>query len=261
MPFSASRFPRALLVSLGLIALAAPCLLAGDTAVPASPAEIAAEKTTRATLEKALAADPQNLALRIQLGEVLSDLGAFGDKNASDAAVKLFELLHQESPQDAVILADYGNARTIYAQYASVFTQLNWVHGGFDDLDAAVKAAPDNAGIRITRALNSSQVPAFLKREQIARDDFAWLLARIHSRPQDFTADQLRTIYFYDGHFALDHNDAAAVQLLDQAAAVPPPAGDTLAPKIADSLKIAHAKFPAAPAAPAASSPPVAKNS
>ncbi len=134
-------------------------------------------------------------------------------------------------------------------------------------MDAAVKAAPDNVGIRLVRALNSSQVPAFLDREKLAREDFAWLLARMKSTPGDFTADQLRTIFYYDGIFALNHNESTAVQLFTQAAAVPPPAGDILAPKIADALRTARAKFPAAavsapsPAAPASSTPPVAKNS
>jgi len=251
-----------MLVGLGLLALAGPRLLAGDTTVKATPAELASEKADRARLEKAVAADPKNVALRRQLGETLCDLGAFGDEAAADAAVKLLDTLHHESPQDPVILADYGNACTIYAQYASIFTQLSWVHDGFHDLDNAVKAMPDNVSIRITRALNSSQVPAFLDREQLAREDFAWLLARIKSNPRNFTADQLRTIYYYDGNFALSHNEAEAVHLYTLAEGIPPPAGDILAPKIADALKTARAKFPtAAPASPATSNPPVAKNS
>jgi len=255
-----------MLVGLGLLALAGPRLLAGDTVVKATPAELASEKADRARLEKAIAADPKNLILRTQLGETLCDLGAFGDESAADAAVKLLQTLHKEAPKDVVILADCGNACTIYAQYASIFSQLGWVHDGFNQMDAAVKAASDNVAIRIVRALNSSQVPAFLDREKLAREDFAWLLARIQSHPKDFTADQLRTIYYYDGNFALSHNEATAIQLFTLAAAVPPPAGDILAPKIADALKAAHAKFPAAanpapsPAAPATSHPSVAKN-
>jgi len=243
----------ALLAGLGFIAPALPCLGAENTVVKASPAEIAAEKAHRTKLENALAVDPKNLTCRIQLGRVLSDLGAFGDKNASDAAVELLKTLHTEQPKDAEILAFYGNACTIYAQYSSIFTKLSWVHDGFNYMDAAEKASPDDIDIRVTRAINSAQVPGFLGREKLARDDFAWLLKRIQSTPKDFSPDLLRTIYYFNGKFLLEHNDAAAVQILAQAAAIPPPEGDTLTEKIADSLKTAREKF--APSSPIAKVP------
>jgi len=241
------RARQVLAVGLGLMALASPGLRASDTTVQASPAEIAMEKASKANLEKALATDPKNLAMRIQLGRVLSDLGAFGDEDASDAAVELLKTLHKEQPKDAAILAFYGNACTIYAQYSSIFTKLSWVHDGFNYMDAAEKAAPDDIDVRVTRAINSSQVPGFLGREKIAREDFDWLLKRIHSNPKDFSADLQRTIYYFNGKFLLEHGEAAAVQVLAQAEAVPPPANDTLEPKIVELLKAARAKFPPAP--------------
>jgi hypothetical protein len=239
------RAAFALAFGLGAALAVAPRLGADDYAPPKPPeAQIAAAKTERAKAEQAVAADPKNQALRQRLGEILCDLGAGGDEDAADAAVKLFKTLHEEHPQDAEIFADYGNACTIYAQFASIFTKLSWVHDGFDYMDAAIKAAPDNVGARVVRALNSSQVPAFLDREKTARDDFAWLLQRYQSNPKDFSADTLRDIFYYDGIFALNHGDAACVHLLTQAAAVPPPPGDTLAARIEAALKTAGAKFP-----------------
>ncbi len=237
---------RTLVAGLGLMALTAPALRALDTVVKASPAEIAAEKASRAKLEKALATDPKNVTLRKQLSRVLSDLGAFGDEDASNAAVELLKTLHKEQPADEEILAFYGNACTIYAQYSSIFTKLSWVHEGFNYMDAAEKAAPDDIDVRVTRAINSAQVPGFLDRGDLAREDFAWLLKRIQSDPKDFSPDLLRTIYYFNGKFLLEHGEPAAVQLLAQAEAIPPPDTDTLGPKIADLLKTARAKFPSA---------------
>ncbi len=239
------RAAFALACGLGAALAAAPGLRADDYTPPKTPeVQIAAAKTERAKTEKALAADPKNKTLRQHLGEILCDLGADGDEDAADAAVKLFKALHEDLPQDAEVFADYGNACTIYAQFASIFTKLSWVHDGFNYMDAAVKAAPDNVGARVVRALNSSQVPAFLDREQTARDDFAWLLQRFQTNPKDFSSDTLRDIYYYDGLFALNHGDATCVQLFTQAAAVPPPPGDTLAVRLEAALKAARAKFP-----------------
>jgi hypothetical protein len=185
------------------------------------------------------------------LGEILCDQAAAGDEDASDAAVKLFTALHKDFPQDPEIWADFGNATTIYAQFASILTKLSWVHDGFDDMDAAVKSAPDNVGARVVRALNSSQVPVFLDRAPTARDDFAWLLQRIQTNPKDFTPGTLRTIYYYDGIFALSHDEAACVPLLTQAAAIAAEPGDALTARIDTSLKAARAKFPPPPISPA----------
>ena len=244
MSFSVHRRAIALAGSLSVALLMAPGLRADASPPKAPESAIAAAKAERAKAEKALAADPQNQALRARLGEILCDLGANGDKDAADSAVTIFKGLHKEAPQNAEFLAEYGNACTIYAQYASIFTKLSWVHDGFNYMDQAVKDAPENVGVHVVRALNSSQVPAFLDREKIARDDFSWLLLRLRNNPKEFTPDTLRTIYYYDGVFALKHNEAAAVGLLSQAAAIEPPPGDRLAARIDTSLKAARAQFP-----------------
>jgi len=237
----------ALVWGVGLGLTARRGLRADDLPTKAPAAVIEAVQTERTKLEKTLAADPKNPALRQQLGEILCDLGANGDEAAADGAVKLFKALHEEKPQDAEILADYGNACTIFAQFASIFTKLSWVHDGFNSMDAAIKESPDNVGARVVRALNASMVPGFLDREKTAREDFGWLMQRIQSNPKEFTPDTLRTIYYYDGIFALKHEEAGCVQLLSQAAAIPPAPGDRLASRIESSLKAAQAKFTPVP--------------
>ncbi len=233
------------LPSLGL-AVAAPHLQANDLPADTLNAELAVKNAEKARLEKAVAADPANQALRFQLGAVLCDLAADGDEGAEGEALKLFAALHKDAPHDAEVLAFYGNACTIEAKFSFILTKLNWAHDGFNYLDTAVKDAPDDVTVRVIRALNSSQVPDFLGREQTARDDFAWIMQRVSEHPQDFSPELLRSVYYYAGKFALNHNEAKAVQLLTQAAAIPASKDDVLTPKITAYLKIAHDKFPAA---------------
>jgi hypothetical protein len=222
-------------------------LQANDLPADTLNAEITVKNAEKARLEKAIAANPADQALRFQLGAVLCDLGADGDEAAADEALKLFAALHKEAPKDAEVLAFYGNACTIEAKFSFILTKLSWAHDGFGYLDAAVKDAPDDVTVRVIRALNSAQVPDFLGREQTARADFAWIMQRLHDHPRDFSPELLRSIYYYAGKFALAHNDAQAVPLLTQAAAIPSSKGDTLTPKIDNYLKTARAKFPPSP--------------
>jgi hypothetical protein len=234
-----------LLPGLGL-AVAVPCLHANELPADTLNAEMTVKHAEKARLEKAIAADPKNQALRFQLGAVLCDMGAAGDEPAIDEALKLLEALHKEAPNDPEILAFYGNACTIEAKYSFVLTKLSWAHDGFNYMDTAVKAAPDNVIVHVIRALNSAQVPGFLGREKTAREDFAWIMQRLDARPQDFTPELLRSIYYYAGEFALAHDEPKAVELLTQAAAIPASKDDALAPKIDAFLKSARAKFPLA---------------
>jgi hypothetical protein len=227
------------------LALAVPRARANDLPADTLNAELTVKNAEKSRLQKAIAADPSNPALRFQLGAVLCDLGADGDEAAAGEALKLFAALHKETPNDAEVLAFYGNACTIEAKFSFILTKLSWAHDGFNYLDTAVKDAPEDVTVRVIRALNSAQVPDFLGREQTAREDFAWIMQRLSDRPQDFSPELLRSIYYYAGKFALAHNDAKAVPLLTQAATIPASKDDTLTPKIAAYLKTARAQFPA----------------
>jgi len=220
-------------------------LHANDLPADTLNAAMAVKHAEKARLEKASAADPNNHALRFQLGTVLCDLGAAGEQDSAEEALKLFESLHQQVPNDAEVLAFYGNACTIEAKYSFVLTKLSWAHQGFNYLDAAVKNAPEDVTVRVVRALNSAQVPGFLGRDATAREDFAWIMQRLNDHPQEFSQELVRSIYYYAGEFALAHDEPKAVELLTLAAAIPASKDDALTPKIDAFLKTARAKFPA----------------
>ena len=242
------RLHAALALSLGLGLLAPLRASAGELPLENLGTDIATKKSACTQLKTALAADPKNHDLRIHLGAVLCDLGGDGDENASDEALALFKDFYAESPSDAEVRAFYGSACTIHAQYVFLFFKPGWADKGFAHLDAAVAAAPDNVNVRLIRALNSAEVPDFLGRDKVAHEDFAWLLKRREQHPEEFSPTVLRALYYYAGRYALQHKEAACVDLLAQAAAVP---GDApICAKIQAALQQARAKFPAPPAAP-----------
>lgn len=68
--------------------------------------------------------------------------------------------------------------------------QMFWVKLGTRKLDRAVRAAPDDLVVRLTRAYNSLELPAFLRRTRFAVEDFRHYLALCRDR--DCPADELQ---------------------------------------------------------------------
>jgi hypothetical protein len=237
---------QALLLSVGLCLLLPVRVRASELPLEILGTDVATKKAATTQLKTALAADPKNRDLRIRLGTVLCELGGDGDETSSDAALALFKAYYAEAPADAEVRAFYGSACTIHAKYVFLFFKPGWADQGFAHLDAAVAAAPDDINVRLIRAFNSSQVPAFLGRDKVAREDFAWLLLRRQAHPEEFSPMIERALYYYAGRYALDRADAQCVGLLTQAAAVPGTV--PLCAKIQTALQQAHAKFPKAAA-------------
>jgi hypothetical protein len=246
------RVHATLAFSLGLGLLAPRFGFAGELPLENLGTDDAAKKVACIQLKTALAADPKNHDLRIHLGAVLCDLGGDGDEAASDEALALFKDFYAENPNDAEVRAFYGSACTIHAKYVFLFFKPGWADKGFAHLDAAVAAAPDDVNVRLIRALNSAEVPDFLGRDKVAREDFAWLLKQRELHPEEFNPTVLRALYYFAGRYALQHKEPACVDLLAQAAAVP---GDVpLCAKIQAALLQARTQFPAPAGAPSTAS-------
>jgi hypothetical protein len=242
MIFAFHRATFALLLALGWTLLAPVRGLANPLPLENLGLDPAAKKAVVTQLNTELVADPKNYDLRIRLGALLCDLGGAGDEAASDDALILFKNFYAEQPNDPEVRAFYGSACTIHAQYVFLFFKPSWASRGFGNLDAAVAAAPENVNVRLIRALNSSQVPAFLGRDKIARADFAWLMLRRATHPDEFNPAVLRALYYYAGRYALKRGEPTCVELLAQAAAVP---GDApICHEIHSALQEARAKFP-----------------
>jgi tetratricopeptide (TPR) repeat protein len=128
-------------------------------------------------LEKKLRKDPKNLSIIHQLAHIYHHKALHKEKGALRRAEKFFKKARKALPQDMVILAWYGSLLTIKARDAWFPPmKLYYLRRGISMLDKAVKSAKDNITIRMIRANNSLNLPAFTKRLNIAIEDFKYLL-------------------------------------------------------------------------------------
>ncbi len=140
-----------------------------------------------AELQQQLAAQPANPALLFALGDLCHDEGVKDNAKAVLLAEKYFRQLLRQDTNHARGLALLGSTLTMKAR--DTFwpgTRLSLVKEGNKLMDAAVKMAPDDPQVRMTRALNNVNMPKFLNRETLARDDLAWLWEKVRTSPEIF---------------------------------------------------------------------------
>ena len=150
-------------------------------------------------LQKQLAAQPTNSALLFQLADLCHDEGVNNNKDAVKLAEKyLRELLRLDS-SNAPALALLGSTYTMKGRDAFwPGTQISLVKEGNKMMDEAARLAPENFEVRIMRGLNNVRMPGFLKREEIARADLAWLWAKLQAQPNDHPDDlRQRVAHWY----------------------------------------------------------------
>lgn len=88
------------------------------------------------------------------------------------------------SPNDPEIAAWLGSVTTMKATFETdPGRQTLWVKVGTKLMDAAVKAAPDNLVVRLVRANNSVELPAFLRRARFGVEDFGYYIEACAKRP------------------------------------------------------------------------------
>ena len=61
--------------------------------------------------------------------------------------------------------------------------KMSHVNKGIGLMDKAIKLDPDNISVRLVRGLNSSRLPGFLNRGEVAIEDFEHLASLIPQRP------------------------------------------------------------------------------
>ncbi len=81
------------------------------------------------------------------------------------------------SPDDHEIAAWLGSVITMKALFETdPGRQTLWVKVGAKLMDAAIKAVPDNLVVRLVRANNSIELPAFLRRARFGVEDFNYYI-------------------------------------------------------------------------------------
>lgn len=106
-------------------------------------------------------------------------------KKFAPQAVAMLTRGYEKNKSDAEILCYLGSAVTMMAQTTwNPMKKMSYANRGTSLMDKAVRKAPDNVAVRMTRGYNSMNLPKFLKRERIALEDFEHLAKLIESHPE-----------------------------------------------------------------------------
>jgi hypothetical protein len=176
-----------------------------------------------ADLQARVAADPRDLEARTRLGIAWAEIAATGSEDAIAAALEQFDALLAAKPECAIARVHRGAAFVLRAQHAPMVEKMSCAQRGFREMDAAVASAPDDAAVRLVRAVNSGQMPQFLGRAVLARSDFDWLVTLAGDETAAVPAVLRRAIFHQAGAFALKERRSEAVHLLEQALAIDAP--------------------------------------
>lgn len=147
--------------------------------------------------------------------------GVAGDSSAVVQALGLLGKLHDEYPEDSLILAFWGSASTLRARDAIFYRKMGYLREGLEAIDRAVDMDPENPNVRVVRAVNSYQLPGMFGRRSVAREDFEILLQWAEKNPDVFGEDLLRFTYYHAGLFASRERNSRAKDYLNQALEVP----------------------------------------
>jgi tetratricopeptide (TPR) repeat protein len=166
--------------------------------VTASAAETFAERL--ATLQGRLQSDPTNTLILFQLGDLCYQEGANKNKEAVILAEDYFKRLLALDPNHAMARVRYGSVLTMKARDAfAPMNRLNYVKAGNQEMDAAVRMAPGDAQVRFARAVNNFHMPDIMDREEIVREDLAWLWQQAQLADTKLNVGQKQTIALYHG--------------------------------------------------------------
>ncbi|MGE9296915.1 MAG: tetratricopeptide repeat protein [Puniceicoccales bacterium] len=215
-------------------------LLTGVTFARADNAE--AGDQSIAALEKKVAANPDDIEARYDLGLAYNELAIHDDEAALERAIIVMRSILKDDPNYIKARAMLGSMTVMKAQYAPMMEKLDYVKEGYGMLDDIIAKHPDNADLRLIRGANAANSPGFLGRGDIATEDFDWLITDIKTHPDAYDNSYQRTIYFYAGDWFLSKRDKRAVPLLIKAQKLS--GAPRLAPSIAESLKKARKVFP-----------------
>ena len=133
-----------------------------------------AAQTRLETLRTQLKSDANNTRALKDAGIILHQLNrAAPDKKQVEEGEKYLKQAARNAADDMETLAWLGSITTMKAQFdTDPGRQTFFVKSGSQKMDTAVRKAPDNRIVRLTRAYNSLEIPPFLKRTRFAVEDF-----------------------------------------------------------------------------------------
>ncbi|MFC1884671.1 tetratricopeptide repeat protein [Thermodesulfobacteriota bacterium] len=130
--------------------------------------------------EKKLKQNPEDYETLKALGIAYHIMATRDARTYAPLAVKTLSKAHEKIETDYTILCYLGSATTLMSVTTSNFMEKgSYTNRGIAMMDKAVRKAPNNVTIRLTRAYNSKSLPDFLDRKSVAIEDFEHLAAMI----------------------------------------------------------------------------------
>lgn len=174
--------------------------------------------------------------------EEIQDLyrrGLRGDATAVVQCIEKLEAVLQTDPRNQLARVYLGSTYTLRSRDLGFGPQkLQTLRRGIAVMDEAVAAAPDDARVRLARALTTSSLPFFVGRAESARRDFAALAEIAERSPADFSAGDLQIIFYNAALASMKASDKSrAAALLERAQQHPAD------PALAAEVTSAHAKL------------------
>ncbi len=163
--------------------------------------------------------------------------GVDGDEDAAEKARKILEELVQQEPDNPLVVAYLGSCRVLESKEAV----LPWKKGelareGLKLLDRAVNMAPENLEVRFVRGVSSYPLPFFFGVGDQAKEDFAFVAARLADDPTATRPEIAAGAFYYHGICLEDDGrESEAVRFWKKAAAAAP--GSSFAEKAGEKLE------------------------
>ncbi len=153
-------------------------------------------------LEARLEREPTNRLVLIRTALEYHNQAAFGGEGQAkllERSKSCLNLLLELDPQNTFARTLLGSATVISAREPFwPGTKIRRVREGLALMDSALKADPDDADARFTRASNNLFLPDLFDRKSVVQTDFAWLQERADR--EEFALDFRQYVYLYHGY-------------------------------------------------------------
>jgi tetratricopeptide (TPR) repeat protein len=141
--------------------------------------------------------------------------GLAGDPRAVVACITALEQVLAQRPDDQLARVYLGSAETLRSRDLP-FGLAKWttLRRGIAEMDAAAAAAPNDARVRLLRAVTNEAFPKALGRSGIAREALETLVTAVEKDPAKLKPQDRQLLYLNAGEAAQKAGDNARAQEL-----------------------------------------------
>ena len=138
-----------------------------------------------AEFEKRLDQNPNDYEMLKALGIAYDIKAREKPKKFAPKSIDMLSRAYKMNKKDYVVLCYLGNSTTMMANTTwNPMKKMSYANKGIALMDKAIRKDPDNVTVRLTRANNSKSLPDFLKRGDVAIEDYEYLAEMIKKDPK-----------------------------------------------------------------------------